>query len=162
MTGKKTNAIRNRIEKKILKVWFRVDLGRNLGTKNSGQSGTTPGIFTKPWRNSLPDRPGNQSVGWCLGLNEGSGLPFKGLPLGHPHQRIIIVQSFKLAYARERLPHVITSSPSNIEFDRPVNKAVADDLVNKPLVIVWHPKIVEVLAFPTGENPIVIRLKRSK
>jgi hypothetical protein len=44
-------------------------------------------------------------------------------------------------------PSVIASSPSNIEFDGLTYKAMPHNFIDKPFVVVGHPKIVELFAF---------------
>jgi hypothetical protein len=73
-----------------------------------------------------------------------------------------MVKRFQLLHNIVRFPSVVTRSPSNVKFDGAVNKAVTKNLVDKPLVVVGHPKVVKMLALTTGKHKVVIRLKRPK
>ena len=70
-----------------------------------------------------------------------------------------MVKCFEFLHTREGLPSVVSSRPSNIEFDGLSDESVADYLIDQPFIIVGHPEVVEALALSTQEYHIVIGLK---
>ena len=70
-----------------------------------------------------------------------------------------MVKGFEFLHTREGFPSVVSSRPSNIEFDGLSDELVADYLVDQPFIVVGHPEIVEALAFSTREYHIVVGLE---
>ena len=74
------------------------------------------------------------------------------LPVGHSHEGVIVVKGFQVLDVLERFPSMVTRGPSNIKFNGPPDKPMADNLVDHPFIIIRHPEIVEVFAFTTRED----------
>jgi len=73
------------------------------------------------------------------------------LPVGHSHEGVIVVKGLQVLDVLERFPSVVAHGPSNIKFDGPPDKPMANNLINHPFVV-RHPKIVEAFAFTTQED----------
>src|ERR1700733_8012320 len=84
------------------------------------------------------------------------------LPTSHSHQRVIVVKGLQVLDMRVWFPSVVPSGPSNVKFDGPAIEPMADYFVDHPFVIVWHPKVVESLAFTTWEYSVIVGLMSPK